>query len=402
MGIPLIGEFLSNDCAGRRKVMNLRKFIFIFIILFFAFALSQPGEKMADNSKTGAVMDNLKTEIQTFKDNPEVSAALNEFFNEISLWAEKLLQSIEEFSSEENDSPPIEAEKPALKTPEGQTFSIYNIEIGENKADVERELGSPQRSSLNEYGTEWYTYHENYQNFVMVAYDDKNWVAGMFTNQDLISSTQGISYGTPKAKVLEQLGKPLDNIRKGLVLYQLEENGDYDIFNIDGSYITVFYDKYKDNTVTSIQIISEALEQNKKSFYTEASELLVEGFEYQLFDLTNADRVNNGVPVLTWDDNVKETARKHSQDMADQNYFDHTNPEGLSPFDRMQADEVSFILAGENLAYGQISSIFAHEGLMNSIGHRKNILRPDYEFLGIGVAFNSESQPYYTQNYYAD
>ncbi|MDA6131258.1 CAP domain-containing protein, partial [Escherichia coli] len=68
---------------------------------------------------------------------------------------------------------------------------------------------------------------------------------------------------------------------------------------------------------------------------------------------------------------------------------------------RMQADEVSFMVAGENLASGQFSSIFAHEGLMNSLGHRKNILRADYEFLGVGVAFNSKSQPYYTENFYA-
>jgi uncharacterized protein YkwD len=59
-------------------------------------------------------------------------------------------------------------------------------------------------------------------------------------------------------------------------------------------------------------------------------------------------------------------------------------------------------LAGENLAYGQFSSIFAHEGLMNSLGHRENILRKDYEYLGVGVAFNDESQPYYTENFFCE
>jgi uncharacterized protein YkwD len=68
----------------------------------------------------------------------------------------------------------------------------------------------------------------------------------------------------------------------------------------------------------------------------------------------------------------------------------------------MKDDDVRFHLAGENLAYGQFSSIFAHEGLMNSLGHRKNILREEYEYLGVGVAFNNESQPYYTQNFFAN
>lgn len=357
---------------------------------------------MADDTKSNNVINNIKTEIQTIKEDPEVSAALNKFFNEVSIWANELTQEIEQFTGESSKTPEAEAEKPALKTPDEQIISIHNIEIGDGKTEVESQLGPPKRSSLNEYGTEWHTYHENYQNFVMVAYDQENKVAGLYTNQDLISSTKEITYGTPKTAVIEQLGEPMDKMRKGFVLYQLEQERDYELFNIDGNYVTVFYDKHRDNTVTSIQIIDETLEQQKKSFYTEPNNALKEGFEYQLFDLTNADRVNHGVSVLTWDDHVRETARKHSLDMAENNYFDHTNLEGLSPFDRMQADEVSFMVAGENLASGQFSSIFAHEGLMNSIGHRKNILRPDYEYLGVGVAFNSQSQPYYTENFYTN
>lgn len=45
-------------------------------------------------------------------------------------------------------------------------------------------------------------------------------------------------------------------------------------------------------------------------------------------------------------------------------------------------------MAGENLAYGQQNSIFAHEGLMNSLGHRKNILNTNFSTLGVGVDFN--------------
>jgi uncharacterized protein YkwD len=88
--------------------------------------------------------------------------------------------------------------------------------------------------------------------------------------------------------------------------------------------------------------------------------------------------------------------------MALNQYFNHTNLEGESPFDRLEEDQVSFQMAGENLAYGQFSSIFAHEGLMNSIGHRKNILQKDFEYLGVGVDFNQASQPYFTENFFAN
>ncbi|EKN67647.1 SCP-like extracellular [Neobacillus bataviensis LMG 21833] len=57
----------------------------------------------------------------------------------------------------------------------------------------------------------------------------------------------------------------------------------------------------------------------------------------------------------------------------------------------MKEDHIIFYLAGENLAYGQLSSIFAHEGLMNSLGHhlmKFSTLPPIYGkiiFLGRGI-----------------
>ena len=69
------------------------------------------------------------------------------------------------------------------------------------------------------------------------------------------------------------------------------------------------------------------------------------------------------------------TARKHSLDMAENDYFSHENKQGKSPFDRMKDDGIRFRGAGENLAYGQSSSIFAHEGLMNSRPPRKYLTR---------------------------
>lgn len=200
--------------------------------------------------------------------------------------------------------------------------------------------------------------------------------------------------------VREALGEPITRIQKGFVFYQLQEESDYDLFRVDDSYITIFYDIHEDNTISAIQIIHKDIEEGKKDFYTKASDPLREGFELQMFDLTNAARVHHGLQPLTWDERAQGTARKHSADMAKNDYFNHTNLAGESPFDRMLKDSITFSVAGENLAYGQLSSIFAHEGLMNSLGHRKNILQADFLYLGVGVAFNEESHPYYTQNYF--
>lgn len=299
-------------------------------------------------------------------------------------------------STESNSVPKVELTKPAQ-----QEFSIFNIELGDSKDNVVSNLGTPNRSTLNEYGTNWNAYHDNYHHFFMVMYDNQNKVAGLYTNQDLIASKNGIKLGTAKDTVRNLLGKPLTSIQKGLVLYKLPEQDEYDMFLIDNTYVTVFYDQHQNNTVTAVQLISKDLEDKKTDIYPKPSSQLKAGFEYQLFDLTNAARVQHQLPVLTWDEHVQATARKHSTDMAVHHYFDHTDLKGQSPFDRMAADHIFFQLAGENLAYGQFSSIFAHEGLMNSLGHRENILRKGYKYLGVGVAFNNESQPYFTENFYA-
>ncbi|WP_265181854.1 CAP domain-containing protein [Geomicrobium sp. JCM 19055] len=110
--------------------------------------------------------------------------------------------------------------------------------------------------------------------------------------------------------------------------------------------------------------------------------------------------MQHGLSVLTWSEDVRVTARDHSEDMAQNEYFDHNNQAGQTPFDRMEEDNISFTRAGENLAYGQASSIFAHEGLMNSLGHRENIVASQFERLGVGVAINEENQPYFTEKFY--
>jgi uncharacterized protein YkwD len=65
-------------------------------------------------------------------------------------------------------------------------------------------------------------------------------------------------------------------------------------------------------------------------------------------------------------------------------YFSHVNLEGESPSDRITKAKVRFLTAGENLAYAHTLTI-AHNGLMNSPGHRANILHKDYGRVGIGI-----------------
>ncbi|MBD3110116.1 serine protease [Bacillus sp. AGMB 02131] len=365
--------------------MKVRKLIrWLFIICILVVGWFYVNAQFDQNGMS------IKDEISSFINKEEFSKLYTSF--------QSFFQKLENELTQDNQTKNIE--KPVLEEPEQQVFSVYNVEIGNAKSEVEAAIGTPQRVSFNEYGKNWFTYHENYYNYISVMYDENDKVVGLYTNQDLITSSIGITLNSSKDEVRQQLGEPMTGMRKGLVVYQYQPDDGFDVFQLNNSYVTIFYDVHEEDTVTAIQIIEVETEKEKSDYYTAASEELRQGFEYQLFDLTNAARVVHQLSVLTWDDAVRETARDHSLDMAENNYFSHTNLRGQSPFERMEEDKLRYTMAGENLAYGQTSSIFAHEGLMNSWGHRENILQSKYEYLGVGVAFNKENHPYYTENFY--
>ena len=373
------------------------KRIFLFIIFIVVLYLAKPlWEEPVSKYIDLSFLNPVDEKIEDVFDSEPVTSAMSSILDT----ANRFFTYISTKTSEVEQMIPDKVARPKLAAPDHSAMSIHNIELGATEAHVKAELGEAKNYSLNEYGTEWFTYHEDYQNFIMVSFDENGKVNALYTNDDLISSKAGIQYGTPKADVREAYGEPLTEIRKGLSIYVLQENEGLDLFKSGDAYMYVFYDIHQNDTVTAVKLITTTLEQRKSGMYAGGDASLRNGFEQQLFDLTNAARVRHGRSILHWDDKIAETARKHSVDMAINDYFSHDNLQGLSPFDRMKEDDIKFRRAGENLAYGQSSSIFAHEGLMNSKGHRDNILIKEYSHLGIGVAFNEKSQPYYTENFF--
>lgn len=106
--------------------------------------------------------------------------------------------------------------------------------------------------------------------------------------------------------------------------------------------------------------------------------------ERQLVALVNEERAAAGMVPLELDPRLVPVARAHSAEMFRLRYFSHTSPATGSPFDRLTAAGISYARAGENLAYAR-SVATAHRGLMDSPGHRENILRPEFRRIGVGV-----------------
>jgi uncharacterized protein YkwD len=118
--------------------------------------------------------------------------------------------------------------------------------------------------------------------------------------------------------------------------------------------------------------------------------------EKQVFDLTNAERAKEQLPLLKPDLRLVKAARGHSANMARQNKMDHVL-DGKNPIDRLKAVGYPHAWMGENVAWGQRTPADALRMWMNSEPHKANILDERFTELGVGIAFSENGYFYYTQ-----
>ncbi|WP_227268339.1 CAP domain-containing protein [Roseobacter weihaiensis] len=118
--------------------------------------------------------------------------------------------------------------------------------------------------------------------------------------------------------------------------------------------------------------------------------------EQQMLELINEERTSQGLNTVALEVRLNESSEDHSQWMLDQDQFSHTGVNGSSAGDRMRDADFDFEGAwswGENIAYQSERGapglsddvVDLHNSLMDSPGHRANILNPDYEVIGLGI-----------------
>jgi len=138
--------------------------------------------------------------------------------------------------------------------------------------------------------------------------------------------------------------------------------------------------------------------------------------EEDLVAAINNERTQRGLGPLTEDPLLNVTARSHSREMCSLRYFDHHSPTAGSqtPMDRYLAGlsargegEPEAALVGENIFYaGATDAVYnvsyAHTRLMNSPGHRANILDPRFTKVGVGLYRDSQGRFWVTEMFLSD
>jgi len=119
--------------------------------------------------------------------------------------------------------------------------------------------------------------------------------------------------------------------------------------------------------------------------------------ESAVLGLVNEERAKVGCSPVRADAKLAKLAGDFSEDMAERGFFDHTDPDGATPWDRADKAGVP-ALGGENIARGQADADAVMNSWMNSDGHRANILNCDYKTMGVGANMDSGG-PWWTQDF---
>jgi uncharacterized protein YkwD len=134
--------------------------------------------------------------------------------------------------------------------------------------------------------------------------------------------------------------------------------------------------------------ISAPLEQSEFEKTASYEEIDCKNFESnifaeEMFKRINSDRVANGKKALKWNSSLCESAGLKSEDMDNNNYFEHNSPSGITPWYWIKKVGYNYTFVGENLALNYFTANSAHAALMNSPGHRANILNENFTEIGI-------------------
>ena len=161
---------------------------------------------------------------------------------------------------------------------------------------------------------------------------------------------------------------------------------DRDMIGVISSYYTrvVSYYNTTASTPAPTKAPSPVATPNPTSAPSDDYSYSITSEEQQMIDLINAERSKNGLSPLKADLNLMRVARIKAADLSINAYFSHQSPTYGSPFDMLKNFGISYRSAGENIA-GNSSVSAAHTALMNSSGHRANILKSNFNTIGIGI-----------------
>lgn len=305
------------------------------------------------------------------------------------------------------------------------SFAKKSVYIGESITALKAEWGEPERiDPLPQKSLYGYIYNGNSltEPYLLVSVKGEKVVsyftiAKNFTAYDAVISTDD-NETIQQTKLIQQGASAQSMIDAGWT-----EPGTYEFDALDSSKSearvgTEAYYKLTDNAY--IYAFSDYFDGGDKSIYgmyafsgectkysmmyrtymTFTDEIL-RAAEQEVYEMTNAYRNYMGKALFKLEDRTTTAARKHSEDMANNNYFQHNSLDGSKFSARLTAEGISWSGAGENICAGAGDAINMVIGWIGSSGHRKGMLT-DFKYIGVGAAYSSSADYgiYCTQDFW--
>jgi len=136
---------------------------------------------------------------------------------------------------------------------------------------------------------------------------------------------------------------------------------------------------------------------------TAASTAIFSNYDPQrMLCAVNRVRVRHGLSPLGYDSRLEQLATDHCEVQGERARMGHDGQQGSESGDRIFSTSSEWIAAGENVAYGQDDQDSCLEQWMQSPGHRRNILSPDFTHFGSAAVLGADQLPYFSQEFAGD
>jgi uncharacterized protein YkwD len=312
---------------------------------------------------------------------------------------------------EQGSSAAVEDKDVVITNEDTSEPSVEGIYIGMSLDDVKESLGEPSRIEPSAYGYQWWVYNQDWRQYIQVGIDEEK-VVTLYTNAPRWGWSHFVP-GMPSEDWQKHwTGKQEISFHYDLGFYTLtlsETDLKERPLAIDGNTaIQLYIDVHDENKISGLRLMDfktlllhrpYALKYigtlpEPPSLSAQEEKQVAEANEKQIFDIVNITRRWHQLSPFQWHDDVAIVAQGHSQDMFENDFFDHISPSRGDLGKRLEQIPVLYQTAGENIAWNYIDSADAHEGWLNSLGHRKNVMKGEFTHLGVGVVHK-----YYTQNF---
>lgn len=283
--------------------------------------------------------------------------------------------------------------------------------IHQRAEDLMDEFGEPFRKDLTPYGYIWWVYHHegSYYQFGINEEDTIETIYARNIDIPLAGLEHIYNYDEVKEQLAfkntihfqDELSSYTFNLTNEDIKYRPLVHIDEDVF------MQLYFDQFT-HELSSLRILTADILLKHIPYEVQYRGKLPEkpnltddqwgeidrGMEQQIFDVTNLIRETHHLEPLQWEQILHEVAYHHSRDMAANNYFSHTSPNGSGLKERLAHTEINYQAAGENIAAHYPDALGAIEGWLNSEGHREALLAEEFTHLGVGVY-----RLFYTQNF---